>query len=305
MRADRGGEGQLHDRVDVRGCWACRGRRSTPGATGPRRHRGPAPASWPRRCGGCSTPSRQTSGCRRVAAAAQPGRARVQRRAGRRPDARARPAGGASRGPTSAPPCPARSRSSHPDLIGRDFDPPARPGERLVGDITYLRDRRGLALPGHRDRPGHPDGRRLAAGRPHAHQPGHRRPADGHRRRPRRALTRSSTPTAAPNTPRASSPSSARTNSVRTSLGRTGVCWDNAAAESFFAALKNEMYYRQHFAHPSPSAVRRRRLHRGLLQPPAAALHPRLPHPARSPHRPPTQQPPLPDQLTRGTVQDP
>ena len=32
---------------------------------------------------------------------------------------------------------------------------------------------------------------------------------------------------------------------VRTSLGRTGVCWDNAAAESFFAALKNEMYYRQ------------------------------------------------------------
>jgi putative transposase len=32
---------------------------------------------------------------------------------------------------------------------------------------------------------------------------------------------------------------------VRTSVGRTGVCWDNAAAESFFAALKNEMYYRQ------------------------------------------------------------
>jgi transposase InsO family protein len=32
---------------------------------------------------------------------------------------------------------------------------------------------------------------------------------------------------------------------VRTRLGRTGVCWDNAAAESFFAALKNEMYYRQ------------------------------------------------------------
>jgi len=30
-------------------------------------------------------------------------------------------------------------------------------------------------------------------------------------------------------------------NLIRTSLGRTGVCWDNAAAESFFAALKNEM----------------------------------------------------------------
>jgi putative transposase len=35
---------------------------------------------------------------------------------------------------------------------------------------------------------------------------------------------------------------------VRPSLGRTGVCWDNAAAESFFATLKNEMYYRQRFA---------------------------------------------------------
>jgi transposase InsO family protein len=34
---------------------------------------------------------------------------------------------------------------------------------------------------------------------------------------------------------------------VRTSLGRTGVCWDNAAAESFFAALKNEMYHRHTF----------------------------------------------------------
>jgi putative transposase len=25
------------------------------------------------------------------------------------------------------------------------------------------------------------------------------------------------------------------------------VCWDNAAAESFFGALKNEMYHRQMF----------------------------------------------------------
>ena len=34
---------------------------------------------------------------------------------------------------------------------------------------------------------------------------------------------------------------------VRTSVGRTGVCWDNATAESFFAALKDEMYRHQHF----------------------------------------------------------
>ena len=31
---------------------------------------------------------------------------------------------------------------------------------------------------------------------------------------------------------------------VRLSVGKTGVCWDNAVAESFFASLKNEMYHR-------------------------------------------------------------
>jgi putative transposase len=36
-------------------------------------------------------------------------------------------------------------------------------------------------------------------------------------------------------------------NGLRTSTGRTGVCRDNAAAESFFGALKNETYYRPSF----------------------------------------------------------
>ncbi len=35
---------------------------------------------------------------------------------------------------------------------------------------------------------------------------------------------------------------------VRLSVGRTGVCWDNAVAESFFSMLKNEMYHRYTFA---------------------------------------------------------
>ncbi len=39
------------------------------------------------------------------------------------------------------------------------------------------------------------------------------------------------------------------------SMGRTGVCWDNAMAESFFAALKNELVHRTVF----PTRERARR----------------------------------------------
>ncbi len=35
---------------------------------------------------------------------------------------------------------------------------------------------------------------------------------------------------------------------MRASMGRTGVCWDNAAAESFFSALKNERVHRTVYA---------------------------------------------------------
>ena len=61
---------------------------------------------------------------------------------------------------------------------------------------------------------------------------------------------------------------------VRTSVGRTGVCWDNAVAESFFSALKNEMFHHQQF--PTRARARfavadyievfynRRRLHSSL-----------------------------------------
>ena len=40
----------------------------------------------------------------------------------------------------------------------------------------------------------------------------------------------------------------ARANDVRLSVGRTGCCRDNAVAESLWASLKNEMYYRTSFA---------------------------------------------------------
>ena len=57
---------------------------------------------------------------------------------------------------------------------------------------------------------------------------------------------------------------------------RTGVCWDNAAAESFFAVLKNTMYQRQMF----PIRMRARsavpRIYRGPLPSPEAASRARL-----------------------------
>lgn len=61
---------------------------------------------------------------------------------------------------------------------------------------------------------------------------------------------------------------------MRQSVGRTGVCWDNAMAESFFSALKNEWINRMTFATRAEARqaivqyiegfYNRRRLHSGL-----------------------------------------
>jgi putative transposase len=63
-------------------------------------------------------------------------------------------------------------------------------------------------------------------------------------------------------------------HNMRGSMGRTGVCWDNAKAESFFASLKKELVYRTVYstrqksyssiAHWIEVRYNRKRLHSGL-----------------------------------------
>ncbi len=74
-----------------------------------------------------------------------------------------------------------------------------------------------------------------------------------------------------------------RRHNVRQSVGRTGICFDNAMAESFFGKLKTELIHHQKFdtiANARREIIRyiegfynRRRLHSGLgYRPPAEAL---------------------------------
>jgi len=46
-----------------------------------------------------------------------------------------------------------------------------------------------------------------------------------------------------------------RGHGMRQSVGRTGICYDNAMAESFFAALKNELVHRTIYPEPVKSPV--------------------------------------------------
>jgi transposase InsO family protein len=132
-----------------------------------------------------------------------------------------------------------------PDLIGRDFTAD-QPGTRLVGDITYLKTGEGwLYLATVIDL-----ATRMVVGWQLASHMRTCLVVD--------ALAMAITgghvqPAAIFHSDRGTQYTSAEFarfctgNHIRTSVGRTGVCWDNAAAESFFAALKNEMYHRHNW----------------------------------------------------------
>ncbi|MEU6325331.1 IS3 family transposase, partial [Streptomyces sp. NPDC047009] len=126
-----------------------------------------------------------------------------------------------------------------PDLVGRDFTA-AEPGTKLVGDITYLatiegwwylatvidlatREVIGYAMADHHRAELVTDALEMAAGRGQL-QPG-----------------------CIMHTDRGSEYTSSefrreiRKLNLRQSMGRTGICCDNAAAESFFGLLKAEI----------------------------------------------------------------
>lgn len=126
-----------------------------------------------------------------------------------------------------------------PDLIGRDFTAD-RPGRRLVGDITYLptiegwwylatvldlatREVIGYAMADHHRAELVADALCMAAGRGEL-QPGcimHTDRGSEYTSGEFRSLIREL--------------------NLRQSMGRTGICYDNAAAESFFGLLKAEI----------------------------------------------------------------
>lgn len=141
---------------------------------------------------------------------------------------------------------PADDAALRPDLIKRDFTAQA-PGEKLVGDITYLRTGEGwLYLATVIDlysrmvvgwsMAGHMRTELIENALEMAHT--HGRIAPGAVFHSDRGSVYTSADYAA----------TAGKYGVRLSVGRTGSCHDNAVAESFFSMLKNEMYHRAVFA---------------------------------------------------------
>ncbi len=64
-------------------------------------------------------------------------------------------------------------------------------------------------------------------------------------------------------------------------MGSVDDCYDNAASEAFHASSKKERIYLRSWPTPGRGQGRGVRVHQGLVQPPAPALHPRLPLPSR------------------------
>lgn len=136
----------------------------------------------------------------------------------------------------------------HPDLVERNFAPDQHvPGEVLVGDITYLRTGAGwLYLAVVIDL-----ATRMIVGWQMADHMRTSLVIDA------LAMARThgyAAPQAVFHSDHGTQYTSQEfgeyciENGFTQSMGRTGVCWDNAVAESFFSSLKNEMYHHHVFS---------------------------------------------------------
>ena len=76
-------------------------------------------------------------------------------------------------------------------------------------------------------------------------------------------------------------------HNLRQSVGRTGICYDNAMAESFFARLKNEARVPDPVPDPGARAPCRYEVHRTVVQSETSALRTQLQDPAPSLRRVP------------------
>jgi transposase InsO family protein len=168
-----------------------------------------------------------------------------------------------------------------PDLVRRDFTAPA-PGVKLVGDITYIHTWEGWlylatvidchtkavvgwSMADHFKTPLIDAAITMAAG--------NIKLASGCIFHSDRGSNYTS----------AAFAQTLKSLDLRGSVGRTGICWDNAMAESFFGTLKNELVYRTSFATRAiarRAIVRyieifynRRRLHSGLGYRTPAEVH--------------------------------
>ena len=142
---------------------------------------------------------------------------------------------------------PDRAATAASDLVGRDFNPPA-PDVTWCGDITYLRTGEGwLFLATVIDL----YSRRVIGWSVAAHM---RTELVADALRMAVATRGGAVEGVVFHSDRGSQYSAAsfgqlcERHGVRQSMGATGVCWDNAAAESFFGTLKRELAHRQKWA---------------------------------------------------------
>jgi transposase InsO family protein len=153
---------------------------------------------------------------------------------------------------------------SAPDLISRDFTA-ARPNQRWCGDVTYVktwdgwayvatvidlysRAIIGYAVDDHMRTTLVTDALDMAVAR--------RRPPAGVIFHSDRGSTYTSK----------EFDKYCRAHNIRRSLGRTGICYDNAVSESTFATYKKELIHTRPWPGPKNPENRHRRLDRQLLQ---------------------------------------